>query len=97
MLRLMTARTTSKTVTFTRPFVLSATGPQPAGVYEVDTDEEAIDRLSFLAYHRIATFMKVHRAETTEVFRINPVELESALLRDAGMTVVPTGSTGDSD
>jgi hypothetical protein len=47
-----------KTVTFTRPFNLTGIdGVQPAGAYEVFTDEELIDDLSFVAYRRVATAM----------------------------------------
>ena len=85
----MTTRTTRKTVTFTQPFVLSGlAGAQPAGMYEVDTDEERIDSLSLLAYRRVATSIEVHRNGATQVFPIDPVELDAALLRDAGLTVV---------
>ena len=45
-------RTTRKTVTFSRPFSLSAVDRiLPSGTYTVDTDEELIDGLS-LAYRR---------------------------------------------
>jgi len=84
----MTTRTTRKTVTFTRPFVLSPIGAQPAGSYEVATDEESIDGLSFLAFRRMATLIELRRAGTTEVFHINPVELDAALMQDASLTVV---------
>ena len=54
----MTIRTTRKTLTFSRPFVLSAVDTAlPSGAYTVDTDEELIGGLSFLAYRRIATLL----------------------------------------
>ena len=84
---LMTNRTTRKTVTFRQPFVLSGIGGVQPGTYEVDTDEESIDSLSILAYRRVATFMQVHRNGDTQVFPIDPVELDAALMRDAGLTV----------
>jgi hypothetical protein len=44
-------RTTTKSVTFRRPLLFeSADGLQPAGTYAVETEEEAILALSFLAY-----------------------------------------------
>ena len=85
----MTTRTTRKMVTFTQPFVLRGlVGTQPAGIYEVDTDDELIDSLSFLAYRRVATSIEVHWDGVIQVFPIDPVELDAALLRDAGLTIV---------
>ena len=54
----MTTRTTRKTVTFQRPFSLSAVDEVlPPGTYVVDNDEELIDGLSFLAFRCIATLL----------------------------------------
>ncbi len=87
----MTTRTARKTVTFRQPFALSGVdGIQPAGTYTVDTDEETIDALSFLAWRRVATTIQGERDGATEVCRIDPVDLEASLLRDAGLTLVPT-------
>jgi hypothetical protein len=45
------ARTTTKTVTFDQPFsLLGLDEPHPAGTYTVQTDEEPVESLSFLAY-----------------------------------------------
>jgi hypothetical protein len=86
---LMTSRTTRKTVTFRHPFVLSGVdGSQPPGAYVVDTDEEPIDSVSMLAYRRIGTFIQIHRNGDSQVFPIDPVELDAALMGDAGQTVV---------
>ena len=52
----MTLRTTSRTITFARPFSLDGLEEtQPAGSYTVQTDEEPIEGLSFLAFRRVAT------------------------------------------
>ena len=52
----MTLRTKRETVTFAHPFTVGGVdGTQPAGAYTVETDEEAIEGLSFLAYRRVAT------------------------------------------
>ena len=49
-------RTRRETVTFARPFRLRGVDePQPAGAYTVETDEEPIEGLSFMAYRRVAT------------------------------------------
>jgi len=83
----MMTRTTRKTITFRRPFSLSAIDKvQPSGTYTVDTDEELIDGLSFLAYRRVATLLHLpstsSRVGVTELVTINPLELEAALKRD---------------
>ena len=83
----MTIRTTRKTVTFRRPFSLSAIDEvQPSGTYTVDTDEELIDGLSFLAYRRVATLLHLpsmsSRVGVTELVTVNPLELEAALKTD---------------
>jgi hypothetical protein len=83
----MTIRTTRKTITFTRPFCLNkAEELLPPGTYALDTDEELIDGLSFLAYRRIATLLHLpsisSKSATSEVVTVDPVELEAALDRD---------------
>jgi hypothetical protein len=84
----MTTRTTSRTVTFSRPFTLSGIdGIQPAGTYTVETDEELIQELSFPAYRRIATLLLLpsHSGSTilAQIATIDPLELKAALERDA--------------
>ena len=83
----MTIRTTRKTITFRRPFSLSAIDEvQPSGTYTVDTDEEPIYGLSFLAYRRVATLLHLpstsSRVGVTELVTVNPLELEAALKAD---------------
>ena len=54
----MTARTLSKTVAFTKPFLLKGVDRiLPAGDYRVVTDEELIEGLSFPVYRRISTMI----------------------------------------
>jgi hypothetical protein len=84
----MTIRTSSKTVTFMRPFVLDGLDEvQPAGTYDVETDEELLDTLSTPAYRRISTLLHLHaRPSSPGVSRtvtIDPVELETVLAEDA--------------
>jgi hypothetical protein len=87
----MTTRTARKTVTFRQPFALvGVDGVQPAGTYAVDTDEETIDALSFVAWRRVATTIQLRHDGATAAYRIDPVDLEASLLRDAGLTLVPT-------
>lgn len=84
----MKKRTARKTVTFTQPFkLLGIEGELPPGAYNVDTDEEMIDDLSFVAWRRVATTVHVRSAGVSQVYRVDPVDLETSLLRDGGMTV----------
>ena len=87
-----TLRTVRSTVTFRQSFTLSGMdGPEPAGTYTVETDEELIQELSFPAYRRIATVMFLPSAGSPGTFRIadiDPLELAAAQARDAA------GSTG---
>ena len=76
-------RTTSKTVTFKRPFIIGGFDQlQAAGTYTVDTEEEQLDAISFPAWKRIATVIEVKTAGATEYQRIDPAELHEALMRD---------------
>jgi hypothetical protein len=52
----MTVRTTTTRVTFRHPFsIRGADGALPPGIYAVETQEEQLPGLSFLAYRRIST------------------------------------------
>jgi hypothetical protein len=84
----MSLRTTSKTVTFARPFSLDGLDEsQPAGSYTVQTDEEPIEGLSFLAYRRVATviFLPLRHGGTGsfEAIPVTPEALDAAMARDA--------------
>jgi hypothetical protein len=60
----MTTRTTRTTVKFRRPFSLSAIDKiLPSGTYTVDTDEELIDGLSFIAASRLCSTYRRRRPE----------------------------------
>lgn len=84
----MTTRTTSRTVRFAHPFVLSGVeGEQPAGTYEVEFDEELLPGLSFPVYRRVeARITLPFRTVAAIGHQTVPVsldELEAALARDA--------------
>lgn len=84
----MTMRTTSRTVTFARPFLLSGiVEEQPAGSYVVETDEERIETASVQAYRRISTLIRLPARPGSlllgQVVDIDPAELVAALERDA--------------
>ena len=84
----MTVRTSQMTVTFTRPFSLSGIDEaQPAGTYTVQTHEELLPGMSFLAWRRIATLIflpsRPGGAFVEQLVDIDPLELEAAQARDA--------------
>lgn len=84
----MNLRTTSRTITFARPFSLAGLDePQPAGTYTIQTDEEPIEGLSFLAYRRVATviFLPLRHGgpRSFQVIPITPEALDAAQARDA--------------
>ena len=84
----MTTRTSSKTVTFARPFLLKGIDRMmTAGDYRVVTDEELIQELSFPVYRRVATMIFVppesHHASSVEMVSIDPRHLREAQDRDA--------------
>ncbi|HYD68841.1 hypothetical protein [Azospirillum sp.] len=83
----MFARTNSKTVTFSHPFVLEGIdGVQPAGVYTVETDEELVEGLSFPVYRRVATVILLPMpGGGFQAATIDPQELERAEQADAAI------------
>jgi hypothetical protein len=90
----MATRTHRKTVVFSRPFLLKGIDRVlPPGSYEVVTDEELIEGLSFPVYHRVSTAMIVpaqsHQASSVEMLIINPRDLEAAQARDADLSSAP--------
>jgi len=79
----MTVRTNSKTVTFVHPFLLKGVDRiLAAGDYQVVTDEELIEELSFPVYRRVATLIfvpaKSGSASTVEMVTIDPQDLQAA-------------------
>lgn len=56
----MTIRSRRETVTFKHPFYIRGIARElPAGHYEVVTEEEMIDGLSFAVWRRVATLITV--------------------------------------
>ena len=80
----MTIRTTRKTVTFARPFILKGVDRiLPAGDYRVLTDEELIEELSFPAYRRVSRMIFVPTsASSVEMVPVDPLDLQVAQGRD---------------
>jgi hypothetical protein len=84
----MTMRTSNKTVKFVRPFLLKGVDRVlPAGKYQITTDEESIQELSFPVYRRVATMIFVpaesNHASSVEMVNIDPRDLQEAQGRDA--------------
>jgi hypothetical protein len=91
----MSTRTTRKIVKFSNPFSLEGVDRLlPAGSYEVVTDEELIDGLSFPVYRRVATTMLVPAQSyvgSVEMLTVNPADLASAIDREAAASFVEAG------
>jgi hypothetical protein len=82
-----TIRSRREAVTFKHPFRIRGIDRLlPAGTYEVITDEESIEGLSFAAFRRIATMIMVPgaaSASTREMISIGSVDLADAQRIDA--------------
>ena len=85
----MTTRTRRETVHFKHPFRLDGIDRLlPPGAYQVVTDEEMIEGLSFASFRRVATMIMLPGAaphvSTMEMITINPADLSDARRDDAG-------------
>ena len=92
----MTLRTHRETLVFTQPFTLSGVEDvQAPGAYMVQTDEELLEGLSFLAYRRLATiiFVPLRHGEpgSLQAITVDPRELADALARDRSQAGQPPG------
>jgi hypothetical protein len=77
-------------VTFRKAFLLKGVDRMlPPGDYRVDTDEELIDGLSFMAWKRSATTIhlpgRCHPAGWSEAVIIDPQDLQKAQDGDAAL------------
>jgi hypothetical protein len=94
----LATRTRHKTVVFSQPFRLKGVDRVlPPGDYEVVTDEELIEGLSFPVYHRVSTAIMVpaqsHPASSVEMVAIDPRDLQAAQERDTAMSAATPPST----
>jgi hypothetical protein len=83
----MTTRTNRVTLTFRHPFSLHGVERQLApGQYEVVTDEELIEELSFPVYRRVATLIflpaEAYEPSSIEMVNVDPADLAAAHERD---------------
>lgn len=71
-------------MTFMLPFVLDGSDREiPAGEYQLETDEELIEGLSFPAYRRVATRLYLHpKPGVTEMLAVSWADIAAAHLRD---------------
>jgi hypothetical protein len=84
----MTIRSRKEIITFKHPFQIRGIDRLlPAGAYEVITDEEMIEGLSFASFRRVATMIMVpataSRGSTMEMISIGSVDLSDAQRIDA--------------
>jgi hypothetical protein len=82
----MTTRTIRRTITFLQPFYLKGVDRLlPPRDYDVVTDEELIEGLSFSAYHRVSTaiFVPAPSGSAIEMVTIDPLDLQAAQDQDA--------------
>jgi len=82
----MLTRTHRQSVVFRQTFLLKGIDRVlPPGEYQVVTDEELIEGLSFPVYRRISTMIFVPgraQASTVEMVTIDPRDLQAAMDRD---------------
>ena len=83
----MLTRTTTRTVTFTRPFKLAGFDEVlPAGSYEIETDEIMLQDVSFPVWRRQSAYMRMPAGPgqpgAVQTLTVNPNELDEALYRD---------------
>jgi hypothetical protein len=84
----MTMRSRRETITFKHPFRIKGIDRLlAAGAYEVVTDEEMIEGLSFAAFRRVATMIMVPAAaphgSSMEMISIGSIDLADAQRIDA--------------
>ena len=84
----MTTRSRRETVHFRHPFHIKGIDRQlAAGAYEIITDEEMIEGLSFASFRRVATMIMVPGAaphtSSMEMISIGSVDLSDAQREDA--------------
>jgi hypothetical protein len=86
----MTMRSRRETITFRHPFRIKGIDRQlQAGAYEVITDEEMIEGLSFASFRRVATMIMVPgaapRASSMEMISISATDLSDAQRNDSSV------------
>jgi hypothetical protein len=84
----VTIRTQRRTIEFRRAFLLKGVDRiLPPGKYDIVSDEELIEGLSFPVYRRVSTIIFVPaaaQASAIEMVTVDPRDLQSAQDRDVG-------------
>lgn len=83
----MANRTRRAVVRFSHAFLLPGFDQrQPAGDYRIEHDEESIEGVSRLAWHRVGSFIHLPgigvRSSTQQMVPIDPADLDAALEKD---------------
>lgn len=83
----MTLKTTRTTLTFAAPFTIrGADGVQPAGDYDVLTEDELIDGVSCIAYRRVATILCLPSLSSpqtnSQLVPVTQTDLDVAVMKD---------------
>jgi hypothetical protein len=91
----MTTRSRMETMIFAHPFHIKGVDRMlPAGTYEIISEDELIEGLSFPCYRRVATFIMApvtpSRA-SMEMIAIAPLDLADAQRIDAGTSLEAGG------
>ena len=86
----MTMRSRRETITFRHPFRIKGIDRLlKAGAYEIITDEEMIEGLSFASFRRVATMIMVPgaapRTSSMEMISISAIDLTDAQRADASV------------
>ena len=94
----MFTRTHRDDVVFKHSFLLKGVDrPLPPGHYQVVTDEQLIEELSFPVYRRTSTMMQVpaqsHHASAIEFVVIGPLDLRAAQERDSTISALQERET----
>jgi hypothetical protein len=83
----MISRITTRTITFRHPFAMTGLdGWQPAGSYVIETEEELLQALSFPAWRRLHTAIRLPQPGASIIEQVAPVDpaaVEAALAADA--------------
>lgn len=92
----MTTRSRMETMTFKQPFnVKGVERMLPAGTYEIISEDELIEGLSFPCYRRVSTFIMAPGAppyqSSMEMIAIAALDLADAQRIDASALLAPRG------
>ncbi len=92
----MTTRSRMETMTFKQPFRVKGVERElPAGTYEIISEDELIEGLSFPCYRRVSTFIMAPAAppyqSSMEMIAIAALDLADAQRIDASAMLVPRG------